>query len=690
MSTVDLRICASAPFIALPHSIFRTSIKKRTALPPQDEVFRPAARPPPVQRGGGHPIPTATSAPATVPETRHTSRKALDDMPRDSARCTPSPPPQLGPSPTERGDRDRGRSCWPKPHVVGPSQMDSHTMHELSRGRAHDIAMDIDDPPLPRSSDPPTRPVPPKRPLQDDVPRYPRAMLNADNDGLSRGLREPREGIDSRHRLPPDDPSRFGPSRDRHVHERHPTEQNSTQKEPVRSAESKVPLSGPNVKLSGTNNTPIGARNKFGANAPPPSMPSSSSHRTSTVASGSNGEPLAPRRDRVDKEHERPPHLDGPADRGAPSELTRREDTRRSPPNKLRALPPVEPAAMPNRPSRAALGISRFGPPIVKENAEYDQPTEPVRPQMSVCSESGPSEQILEGSSRASPPPPSRESSMVSFKDAVVPPSRPTHLPPRPESPPRGHRYRSGDTTKPHRSTVRSPDISDSRGNELNIERPVHHSPPSSSSPISRKRAMDIYPSEPPPAPRDNRVVHSPELSRSNFRDSQIGHPVIRAPAPAPPVVQDEGRAPPPMHPERALMLQVNGLPPRPPSVIGRVRSGRGSKRTRDDRDHERAEPLRGNSRGRYSSVSPADDRRRYPEDDRLGHGGGSGPGASLLDRLTLDDGHVNSPSLRDRVQLPSKRDREEIEVSLDMEGEDYDGLKRRRRGGPKGRKGRL
>lgn len=74
--------------------------------------------------------------------------------------------------------------------------------------------------------------------------------------------------------------------------------------------------------------------------------------------------------------------------------------------------------------------------------------------------------------------------------------------------------------------------------------------------------------------------------------------------------------------------------------------------------------------------------------------GYGSGGGASLLDRLTLDEGScVNSPSLRDRVQLPSKRDREEMlagDLSFDTEGDEYDASKRvRRRGGIKVRKGR-
>jgi hypothetical protein len=103
---------------------------------------------------------------------------------RDSARQSP-PPPQPHPPLVECDDLDLGHSRWSKQHANGPSQMGSR---ESSRGRAHDVAMDVDDIPLPRS-DPPTKQIPPRRPaLQDDVPRYPRVMLNSDNDGPPRGI----------------------------------------------------------------------------------------------------------------------------------------------------------------------------------------------------------------------------------------------------------------------------------------------------------------------------------------------------------------------------------------------------------------------------------------------------------------------------------------------------------------------
>lgn len=206
-------------------------------------MFRPGTRPAPTQRGGGgYPLGPAGSMPASVPENRHTSRTVPDDTLRDLARRGPSPQLQPGPLRAERGDRDRGRSHWSKPRANGPPQMDSQITHESSRGRVHDAAMDVDDALLTRSSDPPTKQNPPRRPaLQDEAPRYPRAMLNSDNDGAPRGIlvlpylsslvtnilfmykgvRDTRDGNDSRHRFAADDSSRFGSSRDRQGMERH-------------------------------------------------------------------------------------------------------------------------------------------------------------------------------------------------------------------------------------------------------------------------------------------------------------------------------------------------------------------------------------------------------------------------------------------------------------------------------------
>lgn len=76
--------------------------------------------------------------------------------------------------------------------------------------------------------------------------------------------------------------------------------------------------------------------------------------------------------------------------------------------------------------------------------------------------------------------------------------------------------------------------------------------------------------------------------------------------------------------------------------------------------------------------------------------------GASLLDRLSLDAGPSDLPSssLRDRVQIPAKRDRDEMMRSYSGGGdsadaEDIGGVAdssrrpKRRTGRPKGRRGR-
>ena len=144
-------------------------------------------------------------------------------------------------------------------------------------------------------------------------------------------------------------------------------------------------------------------------------------------------------------------------------------------------------------------------------------------PQTNVSSESQPSDHIPEGSSHATPPPPSRESSMASLRDVAAPPGRPAHLPPRPASPPRGYQFRLGDTNKPdHRFNARSTVTHDSRSDKVSAEAPARPSP------APRRRNMDTYPSESPPAPRDNRAAHSPERPRTNLRDSEAVHHVAR------------------------------------------------------------------------------------------------------------------------------------------------------------------
>jgi hypothetical protein len=164
--------------------------RKRTPLPPQSEAFRPGSRLGTLQRDSGYTssglaAPAQASAPPR--EIRSANRAAPSDGPRDTTRHTPSPTvPQVDLPTAERSDRARSRRS--KSSANGPMHMDSYFPPESTRDRDRDVAMDVDDAPPPRSSDPPPRHSLPKRPVtQDEVPRYPRAMLGADGDGTLRG-----------------------------------------------------------------------------------------------------------------------------------------------------------------------------------------------------------------------------------------------------------------------------------------------------------------------------------------------------------------------------------------------------------------------------------------------------------------------------------------------------------------------
>jgi len=292
---------------------------------------------------------------------------------------------------------------------------------------------------------------------------------------------------------------------------------------------------------------------------------------------------------------------------------------------------------------------------------------------------------------------------MASFNEAATLPNRPAHLPPRPASPPGGYRYR--DDNKP----FNRPNARNSTANDF-VEAPARPRPPS---PTWKQSVTNARPSELPLGPRGNRDAYSPEQPRTFVRNFETDHHVVARPPPPPVVVvqdldHDRAPVPPLIRHERAPMLQANnGLPPRPLGTLGPPGSGRGIKRDHNLREaYERVDTRK----ARYPSKSPVGERCRYPEEEHSGFGGdfsgggvmggtgvvGPGPGASLLDRLSLDEGsRVNNlPSLRERVQLPSKRDREEMlggELIFDVvEGEEYfDGKRARRRGGIKMRKGR-
>lgn len=150
----------------------------------------------------------------------------------------------------------------------------------------------------------------------------------------------------------------------------------------------------------------------------------------------------------------------------------------------------------------------------------------------------------------------------------------------------------------------------------------------------------------------------------------------------APPPVVPDANSPddrtetrPLMHPERAMLLQ-HGLPPRPQVDLPPSHSVRTSRRDR----HER-----GGRRFPSTSLSPE---RHHP----VGNRASSGHGGSLLDRLAPDDGEKAS-TFRDRLQVPTKRDRDEMmsgDSPIDQGYDGPDGQKRVRKRSIKSRRPKL
>ncbi|KIK81285.1 hypothetical protein PAXRUDRAFT_195341 [Paxillus rubicundulus Ve08.2h10] len=431
----------------------RSESRKRTPLPPQSEAFRPGSRLGTLQRDSGYGlsgviVPPQASAPSPR-EIRSGHRAAPGDGPRNTTRHTPSPTvPQADLPTAERGDGARSRRF--KPSANGPMHTDSYFPPESTRGRDRDVAMDVDDAPPPRSPDPPPRHSLPKRPVtQDEVPRYPRAMLGADGDGTSRGITTGREARETKELKPgssQDEPSRSDLARGRQQEERHaPVNSGITQKEPTHhTVEPKAPPAAPNIRLSGTNNIPIGTRNRF-----PPVLASGDGYQDANVMFGNNAGPVDTRSGRTGKDYERPVSFfvvflmrtrayfkvhSSTVMFLAVSRLQQVSLGNVSMPALLllRALPTADlggQVGLLGRPLRSTLGTtkgtlkSRFGPPIVKES------TEPTHPQRNVSSESLRADLLPEDVSRATAPPLSRESSMASIRGTAELSGLPAHLP---------------------------------------------------------------------------------------------------------------------------------------------------------------------------------------------------------------------------------------------------------------------
>ncbi|KAG6331830.1 hypothetical protein ID866_7260 [Astraeus odoratus] len=258
-----------------------------------------------------------------------------------------------------------------------------------------------------------------------------------------------------------------------------------------------------------------------------------------------------------------------------------------------------------------------------------------------------------EDNSRVTPPPLSRESSMVSA----------AHLDASSQG---SSSHRVDDNVRsrdaPHPSVVRGrpfppriPELRNETGSHLNDSRDV------SSSPVHRRRTVDTY-------------------SARRLHDTRRDHYLAQPPPTAEDPVHSSNRTEkgPQMHPERAMLLQ-HVLPPRP-QVEPLSHPGRPPRRDKGD---GRAESARGD-RLRLS-TSPQSDRHRSEVDHPSAPSGGS-----LLDRLTVGGG---DRSFYERVQVPTKRDRGEMisgDSALDNDGDGPDGQKRARRRGTKFRKSKF
>ncbi|KAH7882327.1 hypothetical protein F5I97DRAFT_347171 [Phlebopus sp. FC_14] len=590
------------------------------------------------------------------------SDRPANDLPRTLARRSLSPPPMRDADPIDDSRRSRGR-------VRPLSMRDSYVPHDSSTSKNGDRdVLHINDTPS-RISDPPRYPA--TRPFPDDeradhVPRHPRAMMETPGGGAPRGPaaaeRSPRPDRTLPRQSVPNANLPSLSARDRQWVDRPtPVEPNFSKRESTRLVgEVRAPPTAPNVRLSGTNSTPIGNRGRLAASVALPPAPSNVTHR-GPIMSGSNAEPVGSRTGHTTKEYEHPPRpdiVDVP-----PSDPSIRDDMRvRSPASARRTLPPPE-AVLPSRPSRLS------GTSSIRSDAYF-----------------------AEEASRATPPPLSRESSAVSIRDAVGISRHSGQLTRRPNSPPANReslhhmsmqrRVGDEDTRRTHHDRVYSavnrprplPALSRSANYHNNMEvdapRQWQNTPHLSSAP--RRHTMETY---------------VPERSQDDFQDPR-GDQFVTQPEPmVQDIVRPETRTPS-VHPDRARMLQ-NGLPPRPPTDLGRSRSGRGQRREKNE--NENRDVTFGPGDRRFEPSLPAGG-QRHPEAD-VRPQPPANRGGSLLDRLTMEgDGPSKPSSLRDRVQLPSKRDREEMQSSdlaMEQDVEDQDGIKRARRRGAKARKGR-
>lgn len=514
-----------------------------------------------------------------------------------------SPPPMKDDS-ADRAEYDRPRnSRRGKSRGQATPVVNSFTPNESSISRARDSdSMDIDDAPH-RPFDLTRFPVRP--PLAGDEPRS-RTERNASSR---------RESIEPGQRRGPPHPESSSTDRDpakeielenrRHVARDYAYPQTST----------RLPPTAPGVRLSGTNNIPIGTRSKLNASAPPQDM--------------------------------RPYGLVTPASKEPMNNLAR--------PPATSPLPASEPSTSPSiAPTRAMK--TRFGPPINRDGSN------------STCRDASPeSPQSFgyhpENVSRATPPPTSRESSILRMDRSD---GRLAHVDDLSSN------YYGASSQ--HADTNAHSPVHDKAGKARSPSRPV---PPHMSEPLGGGGGRIYQKSDAtaPPPLHGRRTLdmdtYVPE-STKEFQDAQGDHYIVQ-PLPAPDRSRDRAERGPVMHPERAMLLH-HGLPPKPQVDTPRSHSGRPPRRDKVD---AQIESFRGGRRPQPPSPllgRPSEAANVY-----------ASRGGSLLDRLAPDDG--------ERLTIvPTKRDREMMSgaVLMDHDGDGADNQKRARRRGMKSRKSKF
>ncbi|KAH7924367.1 hypothetical protein BV22DRAFT_1035177 [Leucogyrophana mollusca] len=720
--------------------------RKRLPLPSQSAIFREGSRQAPARPDAGYPAfpPAAGPRDSTFP-----SKPAANDPSIPSGpRISPLVPPRDSP---DRHWPSRVPPSGPAASSTSRARMDSYVPNEPVTSRDRDV-MDTDELPSATASsksfEPPSRPSATNyigaEDQVDSLPKGPRAMAgrnippdappaggnmestshpNLERSRSARNERESRPSIlpqedRGRHyertispledppyrpRAPPDS------SRAQGNWDPPPREQGRRQWDHSRRSPGAKPS---NLKVSGANGTPIGDRSNRFASAsesphPPKALmtPIDSRIQPPPGGPGDASGARAPRQSNGLKEsYERPPHLDASlgtrrhsfAAAGPPAGLHRQPVDRIVSPTLPRR--PVSPGVgiqngPASRQTRSGPTHSRFGPPVQRQEPERLYIPRNPSPESLRSAPRYPEEHSHSG---VPSPPMSRDSSMASVWDP------PAHHPPRPaRSPvrrPESPRHRGAEVYPPPRRD----EYEGARRYEERHRDSDRARVPPAPRPTSHRYDSDDVKAHPHsmPSPAPSRPYPA-EPARQSFLDARGDHYVARdergvgAEHTRPP--RREASPVRKVHPERELLLQ-SSYAPYPRS------EHEGDRRAPRHSEGVSPLPLPPASYGRPEIVDRAYDVGRRPHDHRLeeryrdvdggmARGDHRGRGTSLLDRLSLDE----SPSLRDRVQLPAKRDRDEMDGdgdeeggAMDVDGEDFDGSKRsRRRGAVKPRRAR-